>query len=204
MRQEMFVVSALAASAMAGQAHAQVTAAQTPCQVEAAKSSAVKSARLRLAPMPADPRYNLTVDDYTRAPKSLAGLRSWIQANPRHLCTADARALLAPREARVKFFADARTAGEQPAKRTRAFAVDASDYPRQSTGGHKVVVKLFIEADGLAEECILTNASGDSALDDQTCRLLIRRGRFEPARGPSGLPVASWLPQTIVWPAIEQ
>jgi TonB family protein len=203
MHKLILALSALAFSAVATQASAQAPA-ETPCQVEAAKSRAVNNARLGLNPMPADPRYDLSVDEYSRSDKNLVGLRAWIKANPRHLCAPDAQALLAPREARIQTFSATPTAGAQPAKRIGSVNLGIEDYPPRSTSGGTVAVKLFVEADGKVEECIVTISSGDSRLDAQTCRLLPRRARFEPARDTRGSPVSSWFEQKMVWAPLEQ
>lgn len=203
MRKLVLVVSAIAFPTLATHANAQAPA-QTACQVEAAKSSAVANARLGLQPMPADPRYNRAVDDYSAAPKSLAGLRAWLKANPGHLCAPDAQALLAPREASIKAFAAAPTPGERGAHVKPGLRIDYGDYPRGSAKGGTVAVKMFVEADGRPEECTVTSSSTDSALDAQTCRILMRRTRFEPARDARGLPISSWTEQKIRWPPLEE
>ncbi|PZU10804.1 MAG: hypothetical protein DI605_03975 [Sphingomonas sp.] len=54
-----------------------------------------------------------------------------------------------------------------------------------ATGEHGEVVVRFHFSDARAVDCIVLKSSGSKALDDATCRLLIRRGRFlrEPRTG---------------------
>lgn len=76
------------------------------------------------------------------------------------------------------------------------------DYPlseaRQRHEG-TVGVLLSIDASGRVAKCDVTNSSGYAGLDNATCVLMMRRGRFNPARDPSGAPVASALPIHFTW-----
>lgn len=51
--------------------------------------------------------------------------------------------------------------------------------------------RLSIGLDGKVTSCTVTQSSGSTALDDQTCRLLPRRARFKPALDTAGNAIAS-------------
>jgi TonB family protein len=67
----------------------------------------------------------------------------------------------------------------------------SSDYPdsslRKKISG-EVIIAYTIGTQGNVEACRVVGPSGDSALDTQTCRLVMKRGKFEPAIGPDGKP----------------
>ena len=55
------------------------------------------------------------------------------------------------------------------------------------------------EADGRVSGCTITGSSGYSALDAATCALVIKRAKFQPARGGEGEPVAGSYSNAIDW-----
>jgi TonB family protein len=77
-----------------------------------------------------------------------------------------------------------------------------NDYPmaairneEQGTAG----VRFWVGKDGKARDCEVVESSGSALLDDQTCSIIVQRGRFEPARTSSGEPVVSIGFQRIRW-----
>lgn len=58
---------------------------------------------------------------------------------------------------------------------------------------------LMIDARGRVSGCTITRSTGHSVLDEATCRLLERRGRFDPAKDSSGNPIAGTFRSTIKW-----
>jgi periplasmic protein TonB len=50
----------------------------------------------------------------------------------------------------------------------------------------RVVARLTIGADGRVTDCSVTTSSGNSDLDEATCRISLRRVRFTPAKDQSG------------------
>jgi len=67
------------------------------------------------------------------------------------------------------------------------------DYPPQALrNGEQGTVRfrLAIAADGRITDCRVTGSSGSAALDRQTCSILRRRARYQPARDSAGHPVA--------------
>ncbi len=62
-----------------------------------------------------------------------------------------------------------------------------------------VVVQFTVGVDGRASNCIPVRTSGNSELDALTCRLLVERGQFAPARDAQGRMVAREVYATYVW-----
>jgi protein TonB len=64
------------------------------------------------------------------------------------------------------------------------------DYPaaaRRANAAGRVSVVLTIDTAGKVSGCRVTSSSGNSDLDDTTCRLATRRGRFSPAKDVNGV-----------------
>jgi periplasmic protein TonB len=84
-------------------------------------------------------------------------------------------------------------------RRGRLSYDDAPDYIREQGIGGTVGVRYQIEADGRVSACEVTRSSGHPALDDVTCREIMRRFRFDPARDPRGNKVPSVMIQNHIW-----
>jgi protein TonB len=96
--------------------------------------------------------------------------------------------------------------GRETPPRQRRGHLKYSDNPTLSdTGGvgGTVSVRYAIETNGRATGCIVTRSSGNTALDETTCRLIEQRFRFTPARDARGRAVRSVLVQNHEW-VIEQ
>ncbi len=52
---------------------------------------------------------------------------------------------------------------------------------------------------GRVENCRVTQSSGSSDLDDTACRLIVRRGRYAPAKDTSGNPIRSTSSRAVRW-----
>ncbi len=77
-----------------------------------------------------------------------------------------------------------------------------SDYPRSAAEagfGGAVSVIFAVETNGRVTNCEVTATSGYAALDENTCRLITRRYRFEPARDWKGRPVRSRVTENHSW-----
>jgi periplasmic protein TonB len=77
-----------------------------------------------------------------------------------------------------------------------------ADYPRaaERAGAQgRVVARLTVAPDGRVSNCAVRISSGHEALDATTCRLILRRFRFEPARDADGVPVAETVEWEQVW-----
>lgn len=76
------------------------------------------------------------------------------------------------------------------------------DYPAAAVRNREqgpVAFSLSIGADGRATACSVTGSSGSAILDSTTCRLLMMRARFEPARDSKGRPTTDTVTGRIVW-----
>lgn len=58
---------------------------------------------------------------------------------------------------------------------------------------------LDIDAKGRVSDCTITRSTGHQALDEATCRLLAKRGRFSPARDGNGAKVSGSYSSAISW-----
>ncbi|MDJ0976949.1 MAG: TonB family protein [Erythrobacter sp.] len=58
---------------------------------------------------------------------------------------------------------------------------------------------LEIDARGRVSDCTITRSTGHDVLDGATCRLLTRRARFNPARGPEGEKIAGTYSSSVAW-----
>jgi TonB family protein len=76
------------------------------------------------------------------------------------------------------------------------------DYPvsalRNDEQG-RVTAEWDVAEDGVAESCRIIQSSGSARLDIPTCRTIIRRMRYDPARDANGVPTRSQDRMTINW-----
>ena len=76
------------------------------------------------------------------------------------------------------------------------------DYPQaaiDSNASGRVDVRLRIEADGRISDCSILESSGNTALDKQTCALIVKRARYAPALGHDGKPIWTFTFATVTW-----
>lgn len=80
--------------------------------------------------------------------------------------------------------------------------IDSSDYPdgdyRARRGG-TVHLRFTVAPSGRVSDCAVTRSSGSRGLDNVTCRLIIRRFRYRPARNAEGNPIPSSVVGEHVW-----
>lgn len=62
-----------------------------------------------------------------------------------------------------------------------------------------VTYRFTVELDGHVSDCATVVSSGNRSLDDAACRILVERGRFEPALGPDGRPVRMTTVNSLDW-----
>ncbi len=80
--------------------------------------------------------------------------------------------------------------------------LSSGDYPSAAISANAqglVVVGLAVGADGRVSDCRVLRSSSNRALDDRSCREFRSEGRFSPAIGADGRPVAFTVVQTVVW-----
>ena len=85
--------------------------------------------------------------------------------------------------------------------------IDASDYPEDaynSRRGGIVHLRFTVAPSGRVSDCAVTRSSGSRELDAVTCRLIVRRFRYRPARNAEGNPIASTVVGEHVWEVAPQ
>ena len=95
------------------------------------------------------------------------------------------------------------------AKANLAALVSDEDYPPSAlrAGAQGVVgFALDIAPDGHVTACRIESSSGSQVLDNQTCRLMIARAQFTPARDRKGRPTTDTVHNRIHWvlPQVEE
>lgn len=68
-------------------------------------------------------------------------------------------------------------------------AIRPSDYPHdafEARQGGTVRMRFTVGVSGRVTDCVVTRSSGVAALDDATCRLILKRFRYRPARNAAG------------------
>jgi TonB family protein len=94
-------------------------------------------------------------------------------------------------------------AGPQPRPlREPQSLIAAADYPASALRAGeqgRTNVLLDVGTNGRVTGCRVTSSSWSSALDSATCRVLVSRARFIPARGADGAPVSSRFSTGISW-----
>jgi TonB family protein len=80
--------------------------------------------------------------------------------------------------------------------------IAAADYPpaalRAGEQG-RVAAAWEVAEDGIPESCRIVQSSGSAALDEATCRIVVTRLVYDPARDASGTPVRSSDRMTVTW-----
>lgn len=77
-----------------------------------------------------------------------------------------------------------------------------ADYPAAALRNHEqgpVGFRLEVGPDGRPSACSVASSSGSQALDSTTCRLLMERARFRPARDAEGRATSDSITGRIVW-----
>lgn len=97
-------------------------------------------------------------------------------------------------------WADATGPRRATANLVQIFSTD--DYPMEAIRREEqgtVAYRLMIDRRGRVSKCEIGSSSGSEALDKQTCRILTRRGRFEPARDNFGKRIPDTYSGRIRW-----
>ena len=75
------------------------------------------------------------------------------------------------------------------------------DYPAEALRNRwqgSVVADLTISAEGRPTACRIVKSSGHKVLDDVTCKLIMTRARFTPAKDQTGKPKESTLRTPVI------
>ena len=81
------------------------------------------------------------------------------------------------------------------------------DYPAAATRNEEegtTRYRVEIGPDGRVARCTIIGSSGSSALDQTTCRIVMRRARFTPARNRAGKPVRDTREAEVTWRMDEE
>jgi TonB family protein len=123
---------------------------------------------------------------------------------------ASARAVASLRECEAEIMRDwgldptVQSALRQRAKpdKTPARWFDDRDYPseavRQGQSG-SVLARYSVDVNGRVSDCFIVETSGHALLDRQTCAVLLKRGRYEPAVAADGSVTRSMAAIRIHW-----
>jgi len=87
-------------------------------------------------------------------------------------------------------------------KGNRARWITTEDYPGSALRAEEegtTSIRVEIDGSGRVTSCAVTGSSGSPTLDDATCRLYVRRGRFNPAKDASGNPLPSVYNDRVRW-----
>jgi protein TonB len=80
--------------------------------------------------------------------------------------------------------------------------ISEADYPSAAFNrriGGTVFLRFVVAPTGRVSECAVTRSSGSRELDGTTCRLILQRFRYRPARNAYGEPVAEVIRGEHVW-----
>ena len=79
---------------------------------------------------------------------------------------------------------------------------NTGDYPHDAIGRDEqgtVGFRILVGVDGRVSDCRIVETSGSEILDQQTCKIVLRRVQFEPARTRDGRPIASLSFSRVRW-----
>jgi periplasmic protein TonB len=79
-------------------------------------------------------------------------------------------------------------------------SISDEDYPPSSIRNEEAgtsVARFTVNTDGRVTDCSASGAS--SALDAETCKLIIRRFKYKPALDENGSPIAETKSQRVTW-----
>ncbi len=74
---------------------------------------------------------------------------------------------------------------------------DFASLPDKSHGVRIVQARVSVDSNGRATDCAIRTSSGNAAIDQRICELLVKRGRFLPRTDVFGDPVPSGVPLSI-------
>jgi protein TonB len=92
-------------------------------------------------------------------------------------------------------------ANPEPRGRPQSWVTN-DDYPSRAVRDEAegtVRFRLTVGPDGRVANCTVTGSSGHTVLDDEVCRLLARRARFDPALDAQGKPTTGTWQSSFRW-----
>jgi TonB family protein len=97
---------------------------------------------------------------------------------------------------------EGRVEAAEPAAPLQSSYITSDDYPEEAIAKEErgtVNYLLTIGTDGAPTDCVVTNSSGSSSLDSATCRIMMERARFRPAKNAAGKPTVGAYEGKITW-----
>ena len=82
----------------------------------------------------------------------------------------------------------------------------SQDYTRdamQANASGRTIVRYVVDETGRPSDCVVLKPSGTFSLDQRTCSVLMRRGRFKPALDINGKPMRSLVVTGVGWLMFE-
>ena len=80
---------------------------------------------------------------------------------------------------------------------TRRVATDYPDAALRRGQQAEIMLRLIIEANGKASECVRTDVTEAGLIDVELCKVVMKRGEFEPAADSEGRPLRYYLIQRL-------
>ena len=80
--------------------------------------------------------------------------------------------------------------------------ISFEDYPPAALRNNEsgiVYFSMVVGLDGLPKSCSVTESSGSTILDSETCRIAMRRARFDPALDDKGTPIEGSYSTKVGW-----
>ena len=84
--------------------------------------------------------------------------------------------------------------------------ISFEDYPPAALRNKEsgiVYFSMVVGPDGLPKSCSITKSSGSTTLDSETCRIAMRRVRFDPALDDKGTPIEGSYSSRVGWSVLE-
>lgn len=88
----------------------------------------------------------------------------------------------------------------EPVKFMTWWSADDMPVSVQQAGISRIVLaRVTVGPDGSIEDCSAEGDSGDPTLDAITCAIIVKRGKFDPARLPDGSPAYGVFRRPVTW-----
>ncbi len=126
---------------------------------------------------------------------STAGMAAAVKAL--RVCNADLRKHWNADEAGQARIASSATPTVRPDR-----LIASGDYPSQALKelrGGRTRIAVLVDETGATKDCVVEEHSGVATIDAQTCIIVMKRSKFEPARDSAGKPVKSFLSYSFKW-----
>lgn len=137
-----------------------------------------------------------------RRTNRLSDYRAYVRDFPAGACQPEASQVIARREEFARSLMTVAGFGPLAPQRRHRVVFTSDDYPASALRNNergRVVAEWEVAEDGFVESCRVSQSSGSPALDRETCRIITRRLRYDPARDASGAPTRATDQQAVNW-----